>query len=143
MLNSKILHFAVSLFILIFAFYIPSVQAAIIPCGGLDCTVDHVIQLLVNIYNFLLGMAAIVAMFFLVVVAIKFIVSGAFGSVPIDPTKGGGSLADAKKQFQNVIIGFILIACAYLIVNTLLTILGVDRTSAVGQLLIQLGFVLP
>lgn len=108
----------------------------LIPCSGLDCKPEHIIELLVNVYNFLLGMAAIIAMLFLVYIAIQFL-THQFDDNP------ESVLTAAKSHLRHLIWGFLLIACAYLIVNTLLAIVGIDKTTAVGQLLIRYGLLVP
>lgn len=86
----------------------------LVPCEGLNCTVDHLFILFVMIYNFLLAATALVAMLFVVVGGIRMFFVAASAS----------EMESAKKTVQNAIIGLVIIAGAYLIVNTLIDVLG-------------------
>lgn len=103
------------------AFCVPAIShAAIVPaCNPLpgqpnSCGVKHIFELVVNIYNFLLGAAALVAMLFVVVGGIRMFFLAASES----------ELENAKHTVKYAIVGFVMIACAYLIVNTLIFVLG-------------------
>jgi hypothetical protein len=85
--------------------------------GGETCGVKHIIQLLVNIYNLLLGLAAFVATFFIVFGAIRYF----YWSFMEDQE---GELKNAKLTLGRAITGLVIVACAYLIVNTVITWLG-------------------
>lgn len=102
-------------------------QAAIVPCGPTlpppdnECTFQHLATLIINIYNYLLGLAGLVA--------ILFVIYGGFLMVY-------GWLAEQPQSvYQEGVLtvrralwGLILIAAAYLVVNTLLTVvLGADN----------------
>src|SRR3989344_7012251 len=97
-------------------------QAAIVPdCNpvpGYDdsCTVGHLFQLLVNIYNFLLGMAAIVTLLFLIYSGIRMF----YFSFLED---SAGELSAAKLGITRAITGLVLVAIAYLLVNTVVFLL--------------------
>ncbi len=114
----------------IFLFSVP-VYAAIIPCGPRPgplapgenisgCTLKDFFQLLVNIYNFLLGMAAIVAILILVWGGIQMFIYH-YQESPEE------KLSSAKLTITRAIFGLVIIAAAYLIVNTLLLLLGVQN----------------
>lgn len=103
-----------------------------VPGSKDSCAPEHLIELLVNIFNFMLGLAALVAMLFIVVGGIKMIIWQFTG-------EGEGGLENAKKTLTQAITGLVIVMLAYLIVNTLLTWLGVDKTSEVGQLLLRYG----
>lgn len=98
-------------------------HAALLPCSGLDCKIEHLYDLAVNIYNFLLSLAALVALCFLIVGGMKmflFSFSGVeFGQDP------QAVLTGAKKTIARALIGLVIIVAAYLIANTILIILGV------------------
>lgn len=139
----NILIFALSVFILIFAFYIPVADAQLVPCGSAGkpaCTLDHFWQLLVNIYNFLLGGMALVAMLMLVITGIQMMTYWLSGGVIETGKTSPASLAAAKGRLSNIIGGIILIACAYLIVNTLLGALGLTNSMVGCFLQKNLGF---
>ncbi len=101
--------------------YAPLAQAGLVPCNGLNCTVNDLLKLLVNIYNYLLGLAGLVALFFIIVSGIKRMY---FGFVE----DSASHLEEAKKGFMHALTGLILIAIAYLVVNSIILILtgGVD-----------------
>lgn len=129
---------------LIFLFLVAplAVNAAIIPCGPGDnganannisgCSIGDLFQLLVNIYNFLLGLAALVAILILVWGGIQMFTYH-YQESPDD------YLNRAKLTVTRGIFGLVIIAAAYVITNTLLTLLGLNRGSAVGQLLQSFG----
>ncbi len=119
------------------------VQAAILPnCdpipGNLppkirSCGVEDLFQLLINIYNFLLGLAGLVLLLMIIWGGVKMILFsfGVSGSTEKD-------VKSPKQTITQAIIGFVIIAMAYLIVNTLVfTLLGVDGGGEVGKLLRQ------
>ncbi len=107
-------------------------QAPLVPCTGLNCTVDHLFQLLVNVYNFLLSLAALVAMLFIIWGGLRML----YFSYLED---SAGELSDAKLTVRRAIGGFVIIALAYLLVNTTLTLLGVDKGGPIGTLLKGVG----
>ncbi len=115
---------------------------AIIPdCNPLlgnvnSCTINDLFQLLVNIYNFLLGMLAFVAVLFIVFYGVKMIIHYISETPEQD-------LKDAKLGLTRAIYGIVLVAIAWLIINTVLVVLGVNRTSDLGRLLIQYGLLSP
>lgn len=95
------------------------VHAAIVPCNGLDCELSDFFELLVNIYNFLLGMAGMVALIFLIWGGIQMFLYHYFEH----PQE---ILSGAKLTVTRAIFGLIVIATAYLVVNTVLVLLGVQ-----------------
>lgn len=113
----------------------PTAHAAIVPCTGLGsdpCTVNDLFELLIGIYNFLLGLAALVAMLFIVWGGVRML----YFSYLED---SASELESAKLTVRRAVGGFVIIALAYLVVNAVLTMLGVSQTSEVGKWLIQLG----
>ncbi|MEX1112225.1 MAG: hypothetical protein WEC84_02075 [Candidatus Andersenbacteria bacterium] len=96
------------------------VQAAIVPCGGPDqnpCKFSDLFQLLVSIYNFLLGAAALVAMLMLGWAGVLMLIYQ-WGEQP------ESDLANAKLTLRRAIFGLVIILTAYVVVNTLLGLLG-------------------
>lgn len=89
----------------------------IVPCTGLDCTVEKLLELLVNIYNALLGFAALVAMGFIIWGGVQMLLY----SFSEQPTS---QLESAKLTLRRAIFGFMLVIGAYLIVQTVLFVLG-------------------
>lgn len=94
-----------------------SAQAApLVPCSGLNCTVNDLLKLLVNIYNFLLGLAAMVALFMIIFSGIRMFY---FGFVE----DSSSELEAAKLGLTRAITGLVIVAVAYLVVNTLVFVL--------------------
>lgn len=97
----------------------------IVSCGPQQdklCELKDLFGLLVGIYNFLLGMAGLVAFAFLVYGGIRMF----FYSVDEE------NLAVGKKTVLEALIGLAIIAAAYVLVNTLLTALGLE-TETIGD----------
>lgn len=92
-------------------------QNPLVPCSGLKCRLSDLFQLLVNIYNFLLGMAAIVAVLMIIVAGVRMLVY--YWSEQPKP-----ELEAAKNTLRRAIFGLVIIVTAYLVVNTLLAVLG-------------------
>jgi len=105
--------------------FIPFITyAGIVNCGNKQpgdgmtnepCTINDLFGVFVNIFNFLLGMGAIVAMIFLIYGGIKMFLYS------VDEEQ----LAAGKKAVIEALIGLAIILLAYVLVNTLLTVLGV------------------
>lgn len=97
-----------------------SAQNPIVPCGphiGVECTVQHLGQLLVSIYNFLLFLAGFIAMLFIVFAAIRMLIFY-IGESPEN------ELSAAKVTFRRAVFGLLIVLAAYLLVNTLILFLG-------------------
>lgn len=98
------------------------VHAAIVPaCNPIpnqegSCGVRHLFQLLVNIYNFLLGLAAFVAIIMIVGAGIYMLIFHYL-------EQPESHLENARYMFSRAVTGFVLVAVAYLIVNTLIVLL--------------------
>lgn len=90
------------------------------PCG-----VDDLLALPVNIYNYLLGLAALVAMLFIVWGGMRMFYFGYMED-------SASELEAAKLTVRRAIGGFVIIATAYLLVATLLYLLGLDRGTEGG-----------
>jgi len=100
--------------------------SGLVPCGPkgqtvagqedpAGCTLKDLFKLLIGIYNFLLGMAGIVAFGLLVYGGIQMLLF----SVDEEKLKSG------KSTVTQALIGLTIILLAYIIVNTLLVVLGV------------------
>ncbi len=97
----------------------------IVTCGPQQeklCELADLFKLLVGIYNFLLGMAGIVAFGFLIYGGIRMFLYS------VDEE----NLAAGKKTIIEALIGLAIVAMAYLLVNTLLSALGVE-SSTIGD----------
>lgn len=119
-------------------------SAAIIPnCEPLpgranSCGVDDIFKLLINIYNFLLGMLAFVAVLFIIWAGLQMILHY-LGESPLGAQRS--SLENAKHTLTRAIWGIVIVAVAWLMVNTTLVILGLNKTSKLGCLLGRWGLI--
>jgi hypothetical protein len=113
----------------------PNTGGNIIPCKGLDCTFGCFVQLLVNIFNFLLGMAALVLILILIFGGVQYLT---YSLLEVSASELAATpLENAKFTIRRAIFGFIVVASAWLIVNTLLGLFGVNGgiEQAVNQVL--------
>ncbi|MEX2054772.1 MAG: hypothetical protein WD972_01195 [Candidatus Andersenbacteria bacterium] len=97
-----------------------SAHAALINCGygGLpECEIKDLLQLLVGVYNMLLGLGALVAMLMIIYGGVRMFIFHYFEDAP-------GELKNAKFTVTRAITGLIIVLAAYLIVNTLIALLG-------------------
>lgn len=114
---------------------LPVFAVGFLPCNPLagdPCMVQDLIILAVNIYNWLLGMAALVAVLTIIVAGLGMLTHSFFEQ----PEQ---VLTSSKHGLTRGITGFVIIACAYLIINIMLTALGVDTSTFVGGLLQTYG----
>ena len=103
-----------------------------VPGSSTSCGVQHLLELLVNIYNFMLGLAALVALLFIIWGGLRML----YFSYLEDSSS---ELAAAKLTVRRAVAGFAIVALAYLIVSTTLALVGIDTTTPVGKLLIDFG----
>ncbi len=82
----------------------------IVPCNGVDCTCDHLIQLAQNVINAGIYIAVFLS-------AVLFAKAG--WDYMTKETIGGKS--DAKNLIRNTAIGLVIILSAWLVVDTLMT----------------------
>jgi hypothetical protein len=128
--KSKILQFAFSfLGLLIFAFSLGLPMAAglpatahaqtagqsggFVPCGnkvGEPCTVGHLFKGFVVIVNYLIVMAGFVAVLAIVYAGFMMVYSQG---------DDGGGLKEAKGRLSGAVIGLIIVAAAYILINAL------------------------
>ena len=97
-----------------------SAHAQIVPCGGPNqdkCTVSDFFELLSNIFNLLIGLSAVVAILFMVLAGFRMLVAH-WGETP------ESDLENAKLTLRRAVWGLIIILTAYLVVNTVLGVLG-------------------
>jgi len=87
----------------------------LVPCNGVDCNIEMIKTMGVRIYNYLTGFGAILA--------VAAIVYGGFSYITAqgEPSQ----MAAAKQKIFYAIIGLILLAASALIVNTLMSWIGV------------------
>lgn len=92
-----------------------------LPGQGDSCGVTHLFELAVNIYNFALGLAALVAFLFIILGGVRMLVAY-YG-------EGEQNVSAAKATLRNGIVGFVIVLAAFLIVQTLLNLIGVTDTN--------------
>jgi len=115
MKNKKFL----SLLPILVAFAMPlySFAAGIVPaCDAWDCNFDRLLDLVNNVIKFILFDLAIP------IAAIMF----AYAGILLVTAGGGEAKTKAKGIFTNAVIGLALSAGAWLIIRTILSILGFD-----------------
>lgn len=81
----------------------------IVPCSGVDCTCDHLVQLAQNLINAGIYIAVFLS-------AVLFAYAG--WQYMTKETIGGKT--DAKNLIQNTAIGLVIILAAWLVVDTLM-----------------------
>ncbi len=97
-------------------------HAQLVKCGPsgqggayAECSIDDFFGLFVNVFNWLLGMSAVVAFIFLIYGGIRMFLYS------VDEEH----LAAGKKTVIEALIGLAIVLLAYILVNTLLVALGV------------------
>lgn len=117
MLGMNKFHIMAGYFVIVIFVMAWPASAALVPCtDGLKCTVDDFFQLLLNIYNYLLGIAGLVGLLMLVWAGTRM-----FYFTFLDDSEH--ELSAAKSTIKQVVFGLIVAAGAYVIVNTLVIIL--------------------
>ena len=81
-----------------------------IGCDGFDCQLCHVVKAADNLISFMFYLATVVAVLLFVYAGAKMMMAGG----------DSGAVSKAKEIFWNVIIGVIIMLCAYLVVDTVL-----------------------
>jgi hypothetical protein len=110
----RIIQFVTTLWLLSLFFIAPMAYAVeLVPCDGPSCKLEHVIVLVQNIVGFLLMLAVPLA-------AIGFAIAGF-----IIMTAGGNEsrIKTGKDMMWGVLLGLLIVSCAFLIVQTLLAVL--------------------
>ncbi len=96
------------------------------PCGTSD-----LFELLVNIYNLLLGLSALIAFALIVWNGLRLIIWWWF-------VGSDSEISAAKEGLKNAIAGFAIVLAAYLLVNTLIIVLS-SNTKSITDLLSPLN----
>ena len=91
-------------------------QSDFVPCDGLGCTFNDLCIMVTNIYNWLLGMAGLVAILLIIYGGVRMIWFSYFAEFPNQEEE----LAAGKLTVTRAIFGLLIVATAYLLVNTLL-----------------------
>jgi hypothetical protein len=90
--------------------------AGLVPCGGTnepECKLSHLIGLGNNVIEFLIYIAALIAVILLAIAGFKLVISQGNAS----------AMEQAKSSIWNVFVGFLIILLAYLVVQTILFVL--------------------
>jgi hypothetical protein len=106
--------------------------SSLVQCGGTgqpECTLCHVFILLRDIFNFALQILASLAVLSIFIGGVYMLISGSNPSM----------FAQGVQIIQYAIIGIILTGASFIILNTLLVILGFQSTSVAGALSGGLG----
>lgn len=74
------------------------------------CKIDHLFLVVVMIINYLIAMAGLVALLFILIAGVQMTMS-----------RGEALLIEAKKRLSGAIIGLVLVALAFVLVNSLFT----------------------
>lgn len=93
------------------------------PCDGPDCTFQHVVQLANKIINALFVIIMIIAPVLIARAGYYYVISS---DKPAERSKANG-------QLTNLVIGLVIVACAYFIVKLVLNVL-------IGQSVLQVTF---
>jgi len=88
----------------------------LVPCGGYEangtreepCDVEDIFVLIARVTNFLIAMAGVVAVYYIIGGGFWLIVS----------TGNEEAITQRKNQISNAVIGFVLVMMAYMFVNT-------------------------
>ncbi|MEX1997259.1 MAG: hypothetical protein WEA04_01080 [Candidatus Andersenbacteria bacterium] len=88
-----------------------------IPGQSDSCGVKHLVELAINVYNFLLGMAAAVALLFIIIGGVRMLIYS-FTEAPET------ELQSAKYTVTRAVVGLVIVIAAFLIVETLIQFLG-------------------
>lgn len=111
--------------LLLFAFQVYAADPLVPTCDPIlgqpnSCGVKGIFTMMVNVYNYLLGLAALVALLFLIIGGIQL-----FGFREFTETGSTDKIVQGKRTITQAIFGFVMIAMAYVIVNTVMVWLGV------------------
>jgi len=105
--------------LLIFPVFSLAQPESIVACSGADdCNYVTLLATIGNLINFLIYAAGVVAVIMFVWAGSKMVLSGGNTSAK----------EEAKKILRNTIIGFIFVLAAWLIVEVILSTLGVEGT---------------
>lgn len=88
--------------------------------GEDNCTVDHLLILIGNIFNLLISIAGLMAMLLIIWAGLKYIMAGVIVFNPDE--RQASAIESAKITLYRAIIGLVIILIAYLVVNTLIVV---------------------
>lgn len=79
-------------------------------CSGFDCQLCNLVTLFNRLISFFIYLGTVAAVFLMAYVGFKYITAGG----------DSGATSQAKEIFWNVVIGFVIMLCAYLFIDTVL-----------------------
>lgn len=95
-------------------------QGGLVPCGQeKPCTIQELITLGVNIFNWLLAIGGAAALLALIVAGIKYFTAAT----------QGGDVQEAKASVRNAVIGLVVLLAAVVLVRTVTFILRLQKGS--------------
>lgn len=118
--KTKVILISLSLILLVFANFALAADGGLVGCGtgaAKECTsIGQLVDVVIRIINYLLSLASIVAMIYVVWAGYQMV------------TAGGNEekIATAKASFSDAIIGFFLILVSFVLLNAILSILGIN-----------------
>ncbi len=89
----------------------------LVPCNGIECEACHIVSLLQNVINFLLGLSIPIAIALFAWAGVLYFTSA----------EKPGNITKARSIFSHVLIGFVIALSGYLIVNTILHAIVTDE----------------
>lgn len=97
----------------------------LVPCDGVNCTIEKILDMGANIYNYLVGMGALIAVGAIIMAGFSYIKSGG------DPSE----MKEAKKKVIYAITGLIILGVSVLLVNTVLKVFksNIQTVESVGS----------
>ncbi len=100
-------------------------SGALVPCtSASDCTIKQIITMATRIFNYLMGLGAIVAIAAIIFVGFQYIMSRG------DPS----ALSEAKKKLSLAIIGLIIMLFSVVLVNFVIQKLGLKNVQRVEDI---------
>lgn len=124
------MHIRLSFLVVILLFFLlllPQVSLAqdsgLIPCNGPDCDFDDLVQLGINVVDFLVGFGILLAVIGFIFAGFKILTAGPNAS----------QVSEGKQLLQKVAIGFFFVIAAWLIVNTITSVLFQTGFSLLGD----------
>ena len=115
------------------AFLMPGVtEAALVPCSGLDCDVQGLLGLVYGIFNWLIGSAGLVALGFIIWGGLRML----YWSFMEDDER---ELAASKHTVTRAILGLVIVASSWLVINTLVLLMS-GGTQGINDFLKNLDF---
>jgi hypothetical protein len=91
----------------------------LVPCDGVNCTIEKLKDLAGNIYNYIAGFGSIVAVGVIVLAGFSYITAAG----------DAAQMKEAKQKIYLAIVGLVILGTSVLLVNTILQVFKADVTS--------------